>query len=209
MKEDYKEYIRTTVTEMAEWHEDFNMDRVAIHPEEVKNGAPQIGDMIARNPKNHDDKWLVGKEYFKNNFALKNLEVNMAAIPDGFDKEKFVANWNATKPLFVIPNGLNFHHIVYSNINLVVLDDVMKFIIESVPVISVTGNTVVLRCSIPFKNSLIDSLLSDNVVDIHTEDLNKSFRYKDNTFKLEITKYSDKELASVVYENIHIAISKK
>jgi uncharacterized protein YozE (UPF0346 family) len=24
--------------------------------------------MIARNPKNHDDQWLVAKQYFENNF---------------------------------------------------------------------------------------------------------------------------------------------
>ncbi len=69
--EDYKQYVRTNVAEMAEWHEDFNMDRVSVSAEDVKNGSPQIGDMIARNPLNHEDKWLVGKEYFNEIFKIK------------------------------------------------------------------------------------------------------------------------------------------
>lgn len=32
------------------------------------NDSPKIGDMIARNPENHDDQWLVEKTYFANNF---------------------------------------------------------------------------------------------------------------------------------------------
>jgi len=27
--------------------------------------------MIARNPKNHNDKWLVAKQYFEDNFEEK------------------------------------------------------------------------------------------------------------------------------------------
>jgi hypothetical protein len=27
-----------------------------------------LGDMIARNPKNHSDQWLVAKQYFEDNF---------------------------------------------------------------------------------------------------------------------------------------------
>lgn len=31
-------------------------------------GSPVIGDMISRNPKNHNDQWLVAKDYFLENF---------------------------------------------------------------------------------------------------------------------------------------------
>ena len=31
-------------------------------------GSPKPGDMIARNPKNHDDQWLVAAQYFADNF---------------------------------------------------------------------------------------------------------------------------------------------
>lgn len=42
--------------------------KVSISVEDLANGSPQIGDMIARNPKNHEDQWLVAKQYFGDNF---------------------------------------------------------------------------------------------------------------------------------------------
>lgn len=41
---------------------------VSISQTDMENGSPKIGDMIARNPKNHDDQWLVAKNYFEDNF---------------------------------------------------------------------------------------------------------------------------------------------
>jgi len=42
--------------------------KVSISDADKKNGSPKIGDMIARNPKNYNDQWLVAKEYFEENF---------------------------------------------------------------------------------------------------------------------------------------------
>jgi hypothetical protein len=42
--------------------------RVSISDVDKANGSPKIGDMIARNPKNHNDQWLVAEKYFKDNF---------------------------------------------------------------------------------------------------------------------------------------------
>lgn len=41
---------------------------VSISKPDRDNGSPKIGDMIARNPKNHQDQWLVAEKYFKDNF---------------------------------------------------------------------------------------------------------------------------------------------
>ncbi len=41
---------------------------LSISDEDRKNGSPKIGDMVARNPKNHLDQWLVAEQYFKDNF---------------------------------------------------------------------------------------------------------------------------------------------
>lgn len=41
---------------------------VSISDADLNNGSPKIGDMIARNPKNHNDQWLVAEQYFKDNF---------------------------------------------------------------------------------------------------------------------------------------------
>jgi hypothetical protein len=45
-----------------------NEIQVSISEVDLLNGSPKIGDMIARNPKNHLDQWLVAEQYFKDNF---------------------------------------------------------------------------------------------------------------------------------------------
>ena len=35
---------------------------------DIRNGSPKKGDMIARNPNNHLDQWLVAKQDFNDNF---------------------------------------------------------------------------------------------------------------------------------------------
>lgn len=41
---------------------------ISVSSEDLKNGSPKKGDMIARNPKNHNDQWLVAEKYFNDNF---------------------------------------------------------------------------------------------------------------------------------------------
>lgn len=41
---------------------------ISVSEADLQNGSPKSGDMIARNPKNHDDQWLVAKQYFEDNF---------------------------------------------------------------------------------------------------------------------------------------------
>lgn len=41
---------------------------VSISDVDRRNGSPRIGDMIARNPENHNDQWLVAEKYYKDNF---------------------------------------------------------------------------------------------------------------------------------------------
>ncbi len=52
---------------MCVWEEGMVIDHVSISEEDKKNGSPKQGDMIARNPKNHNDQWLVAKAYFEDN----------------------------------------------------------------------------------------------------------------------------------------------
>ena len=42
--------------------------KVSISDADLSNGSPKIGDMIARNPLNHNDQWLVAEKYFQDNF---------------------------------------------------------------------------------------------------------------------------------------------
>jgi hypothetical protein len=41
---------------------------VSVSAEDRKAGSPRAGDMIARNPKNHADQWLISAAYFAENF---------------------------------------------------------------------------------------------------------------------------------------------
>ena len=67
MKE-FKQYVRTNIAEMAEWEPGFDTTHVSISEPDKAAGSPKEGDMIARNPENHEDMWLVAKDYFKSNF---------------------------------------------------------------------------------------------------------------------------------------------
>jgi len=64
---EFKRYRRKSVSEMRAWEEGMSIDHVSISEEDKKNGSPKQGDMIARNPKNHNDQWLVAKAYFDDN----------------------------------------------------------------------------------------------------------------------------------------------
>lgn len=41
---------------------------VSISEADKKNGSPKKGDMIAINPNNPDDMWLVAKKFFQDNY---------------------------------------------------------------------------------------------------------------------------------------------
>lgn len=54
---------------MRPYMEGEDVTHVSISEADLLNGSPKTGDMIARNPKNHYDQWLVAEKYF-----LENLE---------------------------------------------------------------------------------------------------------------------------------------
>jgi hypothetical protein len=65
---EFIKYRRTQIAEMARWTPDFDMTRVSVSAPDKEAGSPTIGDMIARNPKNHADMWLVAAQYHADNF---------------------------------------------------------------------------------------------------------------------------------------------
>jgi hypothetical protein len=68
MSQHFKQYRRKQIAELREWHEGDDLSGVSISAEDTKAGSPKYGDMIARNPKNHADQWLVAAAYFADNF---------------------------------------------------------------------------------------------------------------------------------------------
>ena len=71
-EDDFHLYRRTQIAEMRPWRPGEAMAGVAVSKVDEANGSPKAGDMIARNPANHDDQWLVAAAYFAANFEPKN-----------------------------------------------------------------------------------------------------------------------------------------
>lgn len=67
---EFKKYRRTQIAEMVPWSSDLDLDLtiVSVSKPDREAGSPKTGDMIARNPKNHADMWLVAAQYFSDNF---------------------------------------------------------------------------------------------------------------------------------------------
>jgi hypothetical protein len=73
---EFKQYRRKQIAELRPITEDefvggaawCNANGISVSQEDAKNGSPKRGDMIARNPKNHNDRWLVAAQYFTDNF---------------------------------------------------------------------------------------------------------------------------------------------
>lgn len=73
MSNRFHRYRRTQIAEMRDVTSDDTLsslasEGVSISQEDIKAGSPKEGDMIARNPKNHKDMWLVAEQYFDDNF---------------------------------------------------------------------------------------------------------------------------------------------
>lgn len=64
----FKQYRRTQIAEMMPWIAGTDMIGISVAKVDSDAGSPKFGDMIARNPANHVDKWLVAEAYFLANF---------------------------------------------------------------------------------------------------------------------------------------------
>ena len=65
---EFKKYKRKSISEMRPYEKGETLDPIiSISQADLDNGSPKVGDMIARNPKNYKDQWLVAKAYFENN----------------------------------------------------------------------------------------------------------------------------------------------
>lgn len=65
---EFKRYRRSQIAEMADWEPGFDMSGVSVSAADRAAGSPKTGDKIARNPKNHADRWLVAAAYAADNF---------------------------------------------------------------------------------------------------------------------------------------------
>jgi hypothetical protein len=68
MGEDFKKYRKKQTAELRPYKEGEQLTGVSITEVDARKGSPKLGDMIARNPEDHNDQWLVAADYFKTNF---------------------------------------------------------------------------------------------------------------------------------------------
>lgn len=64
----FTRYRRTQIAELRPYSVADDLTGVSISEADRKAGSPKPGDMIARNPANHADQWLVSAAYFADNF---------------------------------------------------------------------------------------------------------------------------------------------
>ena len=65
---EFKQYRRKRNAELRPYVQGENMDGISVSDADAKAGSPKTGDMIARNPENHEDQWLVAAQYFADHF---------------------------------------------------------------------------------------------------------------------------------------------
>lgn len=64
----FKQYRRKQIAELRPYEEGDLMAGISIADVDRAAGSPKVGDMIARNPVNFDDQWLIAAKYFADNF---------------------------------------------------------------------------------------------------------------------------------------------
>jgi hypothetical protein len=65
---EFNQYRRSQIGELRPYVPGEDMCGISISQVDREAGSPKPGDMIARNPKNHDDQWLVAAAYFAENY---------------------------------------------------------------------------------------------------------------------------------------------
>ena len=68
---DWQVYRKTQATEMRPYVEGESTVGVRILAADMATGSPKAGDMIARNPQDHADQWLVSAEGFRANYVMR------------------------------------------------------------------------------------------------------------------------------------------
>lgn len=65
---EFTQFRRKAIAEMRPWNPGDSMTGISISDTDRIAGSPKAGDMIARNPNDHMDQWLVAAAYFAVNF---------------------------------------------------------------------------------------------------------------------------------------------
>jgi len=65
---DFAHYRKKQIAEMRPYVPGEDVTGITISETDAENGSPRDGDMIARDPANHVDQWLVSATFFAANY---------------------------------------------------------------------------------------------------------------------------------------------
>ena len=65
-----KYYRKKELQSLFPWTPDLPVAQISISDADKANGSPKKGDMIACNPKDVTDYWLVAEKYFRDNYIF-------------------------------------------------------------------------------------------------------------------------------------------
>lgn len=71
MTDGFMRYKRSEYAELRPYRDGDDMTGVSVSAADRKAGSPRKGDMVARNPDDHDDQWLVARKFFKKNYVFE------------------------------------------------------------------------------------------------------------------------------------------
>lgn len=60
----WKNYVKKAVQEMRPYVPGEDLTGISVNKEDT----PELGGMVARNSKNHEDQWYVAKKFFQENY---------------------------------------------------------------------------------------------------------------------------------------------
>lgn len=95
-------YRKKGVQPMVPWVEGMDLTGVSIGPDDVANGSPQTGDMIAHDPDNLADKWLINAKFHTDKYeeVLASAPPVPGATPE-LQMKYFVLKPRGTSPYHV------------------------------------------------------------------------------------------------------------
>jgi hypothetical protein len=87
-EEAFRQFKRRDFAELRPYEEGDDIDDVSVSTADRRNGSPKKGDMIARNPDDHSDQWLVARKFFRKHYVSEAGGSGYSAAfthPDGMD----------------------------------------------------------------------------------------------------------------------------
>lgn len=100
-EESFKQFKRKDFAELRPYEEGEDLGDVSISAADRRNGSPKKGDMIARNPDDHSDQWLVARRFFKKHYVAEAGSSGYSAAfthPDPLDPNDRVRQKTQARP---------------------------------------------------------------------------------------------------------------